>query len=199
MGCAGFRGDTRKHRLRCGEVHAREGFSHPEVVRARFNSCRVETRASAGAGAGAEGNRHVLSDDGDVFSVSPPPKPKGRTVFVGSRTVHTNTQAALFLLHRRRHRLLLPPPAPPRPLQNSVEDLKPRIDLAKQLVRATPPRGEEYLSMLQVILNRESSWTEWKDVSLALLGCTGFWAAACIQSYRTRTQKTFRTSCLFFS
>ncbi|CAN0420845.1 unnamed protein product, partial [Hapterophycus canaliculatus] len=48
--------------------------------------------------------------------------------------------------------------------QNSVEDLKPRIELAKRLVRATPPRGEEYLNMLQIVLNRESAWTQWKDV-----------------------------------
>ncbi|CAN0492167.1 unnamed protein product, partial [Scytosiphon promiscuus] len=45
---------------------------------------------------------------------------------------------------------------------NSVEDLKPRIELAKGLVRATPPRGEEYLNMLQIVLNRESAWTQWK-------------------------------------
>lgn len=58
-----------------------------------------------------------------------------------------------------------PPPTPPRPAQNSVEDLKPRIELAKRLVKATPPRGEEYLSMLQIVLNRETFWTQWKDVS----------------------------------
>eukprot|EP00752_Nemacystus_decipiens_P014653 g13050.t1 len=48
---------------------------------------------------------------------------------------------------------------------NSVADLKPRIELAKRLVRATPPRGEEYLGMLQIILNRENAWTQWKDVT----------------------------------
>ncbi|CAN0195019.1 unnamed protein product [Ectocarpus sp. 4 AP-2014] len=48
---------------------------------------------------------------------------------------------------------------------NSVEDLKPRIELAKRLVKATPPRGEEYLSMLQIVLNRETFWTQWKDVN----------------------------------
>ncbi|CAN0147264.1 unnamed protein product [Pylaiella littoralis] len=47
---------------------------------------------------------------------------------------------------------------------NSVEDLRSRIELAKRLVRATPPRGEEYLGMLQIVLNRESAWTQWKDV-----------------------------------
>ncbi|CAN0591214.1 unnamed protein product, partial [Ectocarpus sp. 12 AP-2014] len=55
------------------------------------------------------------------------------------------------------------------PAQNSVEDLKPRIELAKRLVKATPPRGEEYLSMLQIVLNRETFWTQWKDVSVFAL------------------------------
>ncbi|CAM9541838.1 unnamed protein product, partial [Ectocarpus sp. 13 AM-2016] len=55
---------------------------------------------------------------------------------------------------------------------NSVEDLKPRIELAKRLVKATPPRGEEYLSMLQIVLNRETFWTQWKDVNKCKLAIT---------------------------
>ena len=38
------------------------------------------------------------------------------------------------------------------------------MERAKKLVKATPPRGEEYLNMLQMVLNRESAWTQWKDV-----------------------------------
>lgn len=62
-----------------------------------------------------------------------------------------------------------------------MEDLRPRIELAKRLVRATPPRGEEYLGMLQIVLNRETAWTQWKDVSPRLSRCccglaAGVWA-----------------------
>lgn len=39
------------------------------------------------------------------------------------------------------------------------------MERAKKLVKATPPRGEEYLRMLQTVLHREIAWTRWKDVS----------------------------------
>lgn len=38
------------------------------------------------------------------------------------------------------------------------------MERAKKLVKATPPRGEEYLGMLETVLQRESAWTKWKDV-----------------------------------
>ncbi|CAM9744289.1 unnamed protein product, partial [Laminaria digitata] len=47
---------------------------------------------------------------------------------------------------------------------NSAADLNPRMERAKRLVKATPPRGEEYLNMLQTVLHRESAWTQWKDM-----------------------------------
>lgn len=50
------------------------------------------------------------------------------------------------------------------PRQNSGTDLNPRMERAKKLVKATPPRGEEYLGMLETVLQRESAWTKWKDV-----------------------------------
>lgn len=55
--------------------------------------------------------------------------------------------------------------------QNSAVDLNQRMERAKKLVKTTPPRGEEYLRMLQTVLHRESAWTQWKDVSLLSIRC----------------------------
>lgn len=113
-----------------------------------------------------------------IFEKQDQPKPKNKLVHIVSlhpaesltgshrnRSAQTTSPTAFSFREIDHHVCCTPALALP---QNSVEDLKPRIELAKRLVRATPPRGEEYLGMLQIVLNRESAWTHWKDVSLAL-------------------------------